>query len=205
MTRFPDGIDGKSFFQKDAPGFRARLDPHRADVERGHPARDRLLRLRRRRVAALRRQPGHDSAAHLGQPGADPRAAGLVRARSRSEGGAVRATWSRSRWWPATLCERIGLPLLREDQRLVGSPHPGAAGPAVHATSSRASLGELLARCRRRRAAGHRHDHPAGITARTARSTSTTSRTAAASCSSRRSACGHCPARRCRCRWPGGR
>ena len=45
MTRYPDGIGGKSFFQKDAPGFTPGLDPHRADVERGHPARDRLLRV----------------------------------------------------------------------------------------------------------------------------------------------------------------
>ena len=51
------------------PEGRARLppgvDPHRADVERGHPARDRLLRLRRRGVAALRRQPRDSIPLHL--------------------------------------------------------------------------------------------------------------------------------------------
>ena len=91
MTRYPDGIGGKSFFQKDAPGFRPELDPDRADVERGHPAGDRLLRLRRRGLAALHREPGHHPAAPLGQPGAHAGAARLVRARSRSQGRAVRA------------------------------------------------------------------------------------------------------------------
>ena len=60
------------------------------DLERGHAARDRLLRLRRRSDAALHRQPRHDPAAHLGQPGGQPREARLVRARPRPEGGAVR-------------------------------------------------------------------------------------------------------------------
>ena len=36
LTRYPDGINGKSFYQKDAPGVHARLAAHRADVERGH-------------------------------------------------------------------------------------------------------------------------------------------------------------------------
>ena len=42
-------------------GVRAELDSHAADLERGHPARHQLLRLRRPRVAALRREPRLDS------------------------------------------------------------------------------------------------------------------------------------------------
>ena len=52
MTRFPDGIDGKSFYQKDAPEFAPDVGAHGPHLERGHPARDPLLRLRRRGVAA---------------------------------------------------------------------------------------------------------------------------------------------------------
>ena len=89
MTRFPDGIDGKSFYQKDAPEFAPEWIRDDPDLERGHAARHPLLRLRRRRVAALRRQPRLDSDAHLEQPSRIARAAGLVRDRSRSEGGAV--------------------------------------------------------------------------------------------------------------------
>ena len=53
LTRYPDGIDGKSFY----PEGRARRSRRTgcapsADVERGRRARDRLLRGRRRRVAA---------------------------------------------------------------------------------------------------------------------------------------------------------
>ena len=70
-------------------GIRAGVDSHVPDLERGHAARHQLLRLRRRRVAALRRQPRLDSDAHLEQPRRIARAARLVRDRSRSEGGAV--------------------------------------------------------------------------------------------------------------------
>ena len=68
LTRYPDGIEGKSFFQKDAPDFVPdwmRTEPR---VERAHRPRHRLLRLRRRRDAALPRQPGHDPAARLVEP-----------------------------------------------------------------------------------------------------------------------------------------
>ena len=60
-------------------------------------ARGQLLRLRRRRDAALCRQHGLDPAAHLGQPGRCARAPRLVHPRSRPQGRAVRATSSRSR------------------------------------------------------------------------------------------------------------
>ena len=44
---------------------RARMDAHGADLERGHAARHQVLRLRRRRVPAVRRQPRLDPHAHL--------------------------------------------------------------------------------------------------------------------------------------------
>ena len=89
LTRYPDGIAGKSFFQKDAPPVRAGVAPHRADVERGDQARHRLLRMRRRGVAPLSGEPGHDPAACVGEPGRDARAPRLVYSRPRSERGAV--------------------------------------------------------------------------------------------------------------------
>ncbi len=74
-------------------GLRARFRAHRARVQRGLAARDELLRVRRRVVAALHREHGRDPAAHLGQPGGDARDAGLVHPRPRSQGRAVRGTW----------------------------------------------------------------------------------------------------------------
>ena len=98
LTRFPDGIDGKSFYQKDAPEFAPkwmRTDPiWSEDTQRD----DQLLRLRRRRVAALHRQPRLDSAAHLGESRRVARAARLVRDRPRSEGGAVLRRDPHARW-----------------------------------------------------------------------------------------------------------
>ena len=66
LTRYPDGIDGKSFFQKDAPGFAPDWIRTERMWSEDTAARDRLLRLRRRGDAALRRQPRHDPAPHLG-------------------------------------------------------------------------------------------------------------------------------------------
>ena len=68
---------------------RAGVDSHLPHLERGHAARHQVFRLRRRRVAALRREPRLDPDAHLEQPSRIARAAGLVRDRPRSEGGAV--------------------------------------------------------------------------------------------------------------------
>ena len=89
LTRFPDGIDGKSFYQKDAPEF-APAWIRTVPIWSEDTQRDiKLLRLRRRRVAALRREHGLDPDAHLEQPRGIARAARLVRDRSRSEGSAV--------------------------------------------------------------------------------------------------------------------
>ena len=65
LTRYPDGIDGKSFFQKDAPVF----VPDWIRTETMYAAdADRDIRYfvrRRRRDAALRRQPRHHPAPRL--------------------------------------------------------------------------------------------------------------------------------------------
>ena len=92
LTRYPDGIDGKSSSRRTRRASVARLDA----AERcgaSTPQREiRLLRVRRRRDAALRGQPGLDPAARLVAAGvailAAPR---LVHPRSRSQGRAVRA------------------------------------------------------------------------------------------------------------------
>ncbi len=89
LTRYPDGIEGKSFFQKDAPDFVPGMGADGAAVERGPAPRDRLHRVRRRGVAAVRREPGVDSAAHVGKPGGGAGEARLVHPRPGPEGGAV--------------------------------------------------------------------------------------------------------------------
>ena len=181
MTRYPDGIAGKSFFQKDAPGFAPGLDPHRADLERGHPARDRLLRLRRRGLAALRRQPRHDPAPHLGQPRADARAAGLVRARPRSQGRAVRAR-GRGRAGGARSCATgSSCRVYVKTSGSTGLHLLIPLGRQCTYEQSR-SLGELLARCLVGRLPEIATIVRQVSQRRRARSTSTTSRTAPASC-----------------------
>ena len=57
LTRYPDGIAGKSFFQKDAPGFAPGWVRTERVWSEDARARDRLLRLRRPRVAPLHREP----------------------------------------------------------------------------------------------------------------------------------------------------
>ncbi len=105
LTRYPDGIDGKSFFQKDAPVYAPswlRLETMWSE----HAEREiRYFVLDDVRVAALRRQHGHDPAARLVEPRRGARAARLVHPRSRPEGRAVRRTSSRSRG-TSTRCAR---------------------------------------------------------------------------------------------------
>ncbi len=158
MTRFPDGIDGKSFYQKDAPEFAPRVDPHDPDLERGHAARDPLLRLRRRGIAALHRQPRLHPAAHLGEPRRLARAARLVRDRSRSEGSAVlRRRCARAQVLHA-LCESIGLPNYVKTTGKTGLHILLPLGRQCTYEQSR-TLGELLARVVLRETKRHRDDH----------------------------------------------
>ena len=103
MRRYPDGIDGKAFFQKDAPVAHARLDP---DVPRARlaaragegEARGRVPARERRAGAAVDGQHGlhrHEPVVLAGRP---PRPPGLRALRPRPDaGGAVVARRSRSR------------------------------------------------------------------------------------------------------------
>ena len=78
LTRYPDGIDGKSFYQKDAPAFAPEWIRTVGIWSEDTQREIRLLRGGKRRRIALHRQHGHDPAASLGQPGRDPGAPGLV-------------------------------------------------------------------------------------------------------------------------------
>ena len=111
--------------------IRARLDSPRAGVERRHAARDRVLRLRRRRVAAIPRQHGDDPPAHLGQPRRLAGAARLVHSRSRSQGGAIRARRNGGEGGAAAV-RRHRVAVLHQDERLDGTARVVAAGPAGH-------------------------------------------------------------------------
>ncbi len=88
-----DALSGRDrrevVLSKGCARVRARVDAHGADLERGYAARDSILRLRRRRIVAVRGQSGDDSAAHLGESRRLARAVRLVRARPGSQGGAL--------------------------------------------------------------------------------------------------------------------
>ena len=114
LTRYPDGIKGKSFFQKDAPVFVPGLDAHRDGLLQGLRARHPLLRARRRGVAALRRQPRHDPDPHVERSVGLARAARLAGARPRPQGRAVRAR-GRGGAEPAPAARRAGAAELPED------------------------------------------------------------------------------------------
>ena len=94
MRRYPDGIDGKAFFQKDAPVAHARLDPDlpraRLAARREGEARGRVPARERRARAALDGEHGlhrHEPVVLAGRP---PRPAGLRALRPRPDaGGAV--------------------------------------------------------------------------------------------------------------------
>ncbi len=67
VTRWPDGVDAKSFFQKQSPAHRPELGAHR-DASR-RQQEDRLHARRRPADADLARQPGLDRAPHAAGPG----------------------------------------------------------------------------------------------------------------------------------------
>ena len=136
---------GQIVLPEGRPGLRARLDAHRAHLERARGARDRLLRLRRRRDAPLRRQPRHDPAARLVEPRRDARAPRLVHPRPRSR---------RARRSPHVveiaraihaLCDEIGLPTFVKTSGATGLHVLVPLGGQCTYEQSR-TLGELLAR-----------------------------------------------------------
>ena len=111
MTRYPDGIGGKSFFQKDAPGFapdwirteRMWSEDTQREIDYFVCDDDASLLY----VINLGTIPLHLWASRV----ADARAARLVRARSRSQGRAVRARGRGGARRLKALCDRIDLPL----------------------------------------------------------------------------------------------
>ena len=110
LTRYPDGIAGQVVLPEGRAVVRAGLGAHRADLERARGARDRLLRLRRRRVAALRRQPRHDPAPRLVEPRRDARSARTGASSTSTRRARRSPTSSRSRSAIHALCDEIGLP-----------------------------------------------------------------------------------------------
>ena len=128
------------------------MDPHRQHLERRNAARHSLFRLRRRPGAAVHRQPGVDPAAHLGESRRLARAAGLVRARSRPEGGALSRRDSHGAGAPPPV--RVDRPAeLCEDHREDGAPYTPVVRPPVYICSipyaGRAPRPVRLARARR--------------------------------------------------------
>ena len=159
MTRFPDGIDGKSFYQKDAPEFapswiaRSRSGARTRSATSATSSATTSSRCSTSPTSARSRSTS-------GQPSGVARAAGLVRDRPRSEGGAVLRRDQARRSCFRALCEVDRPAELREDDRQDGPPHPDSARPAVHvravaarsASCSRASRYANWTRSRRSRA-----------------------------------------------------
>jgi DNA ligase D-like protein (predicted ligase)/DNA ligase D-like protein (predicted 3'-phosphoesterase) len=125
-------------------GIRARVDSHDANLEQRHRARHQVLRLRRRGVARLHRQPRRDPAAHLGQPSRDARAARLVRAGSRPE-GAPFSDVIRTAEVLHRICDAAGLPNYVKTTGKTGLHIMVPLGRQITYAQSR-TLGELLAR-----------------------------------------------------------
>ena len=155
---------GEILLPEGRPGVHPGLDPDRAHVERGHPARDRLLRLRRPRLAALRDQPGSipihlwaSRAPTLERPDwcvldLDPKGAPFEHVVEVAKG-------------LKTLCDRIDLPVNDQEHRLLRPAPDDPARPAVHPRAvplARRAAGPL----HRGPAARHRHDRTSGEPAR---------------------------------------
>ena len=145
-------------------GVRAGVDPDRADVERGHPAGDRLLHLRRRGLAAVRHQPGIHPAAPVVEPDLR-RWSGRTGVCSISIRRAPRSSmWSRWRWRRRAAVPTDRAAAAGEDQRVHGTTPARPAGPAVHARAV-AIAGGAAGAMPGRAAAEHRHHHAPGVAA----------------------------------------
>src|SRR5205814_1618999 len=124
-TRY-DPVSGRHRRQIVLPEGRSRIragvDPDRPHLERRYPARDPLLRLRRRGLAPVHREPRLDSTPYLGEPRRLARAPRLVRHRPRSQGGAIpRRDSHRAGAPPSLRIDRAGE--LREDHRQDWTAH----------------------------------------------------------------------------------
>ena len=69
LKRYPDGVDGEYFYEKQSPGAPARLGADRGGVEPPQQAHDRLHAGRRPADARVAGQPGRPRAAHLAVAG----------------------------------------------------------------------------------------------------------------------------------------
>ena len=165
LTRFPDGINGKSFFQKDAPAYAQAFVRTVHDLERRLTARAGLLRVRQRGVAALHREHGGDPAARLGQSRVatletpdwcildlDPKDAPFTDVVTVAR--AVQA-----------LCDDIGLPCGNQDERVHRTPRADPAGSPVHLRAV-PHAGRSAGPGHRGAAPRHRHRDPPGAEAR---------------------------------------
>ena len=181
LTRYPDGIAGKSLL----PEGRARASRRAGSaLERmwseHAAARDRLLRLRRPRVAALRRQPRLDPAPRLGEP---------RRARSSSPDwcildldpkGAPFAHVVEVARAIHALCEEIGLPAFIKTSGATGLHVLLPLGRPVHLRAVAARSARSSPRSSSSSLPRDRHDRARCSARAAARSTSTSSRTATA-------------------------
>ena len=144
MTRYPDGIAGKIILPEGRALLRAGVGAAGADVERARRARDRLLRLRRRRDAALRRKPRIHTAARLVQPRRFPGAARLLHPGPGPQGAPFAHVVQTAKTVRA-LCEEIGLPSFPKTSGATGLHVLLPLGGQCTYTESR-TLGEILAR-----------------------------------------------------------
>ena len=113
LTRYPDGITGKSFYQKDAPDWVPDWIRTVTVWSREFGAGTQLLRGGRHRHASLPGQSRDHPTPHLAQPDRHARTARLVLTRPGPEGRSIRAR-RRGRPCPAYAVQRVGTPALRE-------------------------------------------------------------------------------------------
>jgi bifunctional non-homologous end joining protein LigD len=150
LTRLPDGIDGQTnFYQKNAPSHAPDWIQTETDLERRRrPARHRVLRGAGARRAGLHGEPRRDRAPRLVEPPRDHRAP-LTGAFSTTtpRRRRFRDVSSRSRSPLHELCDEIGMPKLREDQRLDRlHARPASRSAPDQLSSTPSQIGELISR-----------------------------------------------------------
>ena len=193
LTRYPDGITGKSFFQKDAPDFApawVRTERiYSRDTERDidYFVVDDVEMLRY--VANIGTIPIHLWGARV------PALSGRTGWCSTSIPRARRSpTWWRWRSRSASILDELELPSYVKTSGATGLHILVPLGARYTHEESR-TFARLLAMLGRRGGARDLDDRPAAPTPAAARSTSTSARTATARRSWRRTPCGRCRAR----------
>ena len=162
MTRYPDGIGGKSFFQKDAPGFA----PEWIRIERMW-SETRSARSTTSSATTSRRCSTSSTSARsrcTSGPAERPRSSARTGACSISiRRGRRSRTWSRWRSRRAR-CARASSCPLSEDVRLDGAARAHSARAPVHLRAV-AHAGRAAGALRGRAAARDRHHHATGLAA----------------------------------------